>query len=104
MCNILSFLFLVILLLVRFIFFTEDGDSVSPKRLFLFMHIYVNKDGFKILALVFNFVSRTCFTQFEPLLYNVFNYLVLPVLLSYIITILPLPCAFYSQVYSKCSL
>ena len=51
-------MFLVILLLVYVISFTDDGDSGSLKRLFLFMHIdlHVNKMDLKILALVFNFV------------------------------------------------
>ena len=47
MCIILNSLFLVTLLLVYVISFTDDGDSGSPKRLFLFMHIHVNKNGFK---------------------------------------------------------
>ena len=49
MCNILNFLFLIILLLVYVISFIDDGDSGLPKCLFLLMHIdlHVNKNGFK---------------------------------------------------------
>ena len=67
MCNILNFLFLVILLLVYVISFTDDGDSGSPKRLFLFMHIdlHVNKKGFKNSSACFKF----CFMSQQSLQY-----------------------------------
>ena len=48
-------MFLVTLLLVYVISFTDDGDSGSPKRLFLFMHTHVNKNGFKNSSACFQF-------------------------------------------------